>query len=250
MWNDLLPSVLDSSRFMAAIVDYLPILVMAVILGFISLAAYHKNQQEKKRQLAIQATADQLGLAYQQTRPVEFDGRIVKYKVLQQGSNRQSSNFIVAQTDQASLVLFDHRYTVGSGKNKSTHRQTVAWMTGQQLQAPHFILSPESWVDRLVDKISKKDIDFVEDPEFSKLHVLHGDDAEAIRKFFTSKRRAALNQLSRPTVECFPGEFILYRPGLQVSADKLKELMNEAFQLYQAFATDALDLSDASQLDA
>jgi hypothetical protein len=191
----------------------------------------------KKRQEKMQLVASELGLAYQVVQPGEYDGRLAKYSFLNHGSGRQKSNFIVATTDELSLVVFDYRYSSNSGKNRKMYNQTIAWVTSDQLVMPEFYISPESWLDRVGDFFLRQDIDFQEDPIFSKAFVLSGKNRDQIKQFFNAQRREALLKISLPSIECFPGELLFYRPGQLIAPDQLKSIMNEAFELYQAFAT-------------
>lgn len=228
--------VLPTAQLLADWAGIIPLLVFPIMIGLVLLSVWLTKRAAVKRRAQIQSMATELGLDYLQVRPGEFDGRITKYKLVHYGRNRQSSNFITAKTDELSLIIFDHEYTTGSGKSKKIHRQTVAWVISQQLHSPEFVLSPESWFDRIADLFSKKDIDIAQDPQFSKAFVLIGDDAEKIRQFFDNNRRDALLKIKPPTIESFAGEFMFYRPNRRAKPAEIKALMNEAFELYQAFA--------------
>lgn len=222
--------------FVNDIVALLPFLAAIVVIGLILLFAWRASKQAKKRQESLQSMATELGLRYQMTLPGEFDGRISKYELTQTGRDRRSYNFIVASTDELTLSIFDQQYTTGSGKHKHVIRQTVAWIIGKRLNVPPCTLAPESWMSRLADFFLRKDIDFPEDAEFSKAFVLSGKDPEPIRQYFDLQRRQALMKIKLPTIEFFPGELMFFRPGQIVQPAKLKELMDEAFQIYQAFS--------------
>lgn len=51
---------------------------------------------------------------------------------------------------------------------------------------PHFLLRPESGMDRIAEKLGVQDVDFEEFPVFSETFLLQGDDESAIRSFFTA----------------------------------------------------------------
>lgn len=221
----------------ARVEDFLGFLIVAIIALVIGGLAWTQLHKDKKRQEVMQKAANDLGLAFHPLQPGDLDGRLAKFRLLQKGSSQRSSNFIVASTDQLNLVLFDYRYSIGSGKNRRTLHQTIAWIASRHLAIPQFYISPESWLSRIGDMFVRQDIDFQQDPQFSKAFVVSGPDADQIRNFLDSKRRQALLQISLPTIECFPGELMFYRPGHLTPPDQLKPLMNEAFQLYQAFAS-------------
>lgn len=230
-------SILSTPLLLGGFQDFLwlfPLAFFALVAGGLIWLQFHNA---KKRQESMQKAAAELGLAYQVVQPGEYDGRLAKFNLLCTGSSRQTSNFIVASTEELDLIVFDYRYSSGSGKNRTIHNQTVAWITSQQLVLPQFYISPESWLSRIGDFFVRQDIDIPQDPEFSKTFVLSGPDADEIREFFNAKRREALLKVSLPTIECFPGELMFYRSGRLIPPDQLKALMNEAFALYQAFAT-------------
>lgn len=242
-WGDLKVSLLELP-LLGKFETLIPFVIFPLIFGLALFFAWLSKRAREKRKQDIQTIAGELGLEFLQVRPGEFDGRITKYKLIHYGRNRQSSNFVTAKTDELSLVIFDHEYTSGQGKSKKVHRQSVAWVISQQLKLPTFVLSPESWFDRLSNLFTKKDIDIAQDPEFSKAFVLLGESEDSIREFFNSDRREALLKIKMPTIEAFTGEFMFYRPGKRVAPAELKDLMSEAFSLYQAFVDKKVERVD------
>lgn len=106
---------------------------------------------------------------------------------------------------------------------------------------PEFVLYPETWMNRLGDKLLKEDIDFEDDPEFSQKYVLTGPDKTAVQEFFDARRRKALQEIQQiPTVEGSRNDLLFYRPSTRIAPAELKGLMSEAFSLYQAFASEAV----------
>jgi carbonic anhydrase len=57
------------------------------------------------------------------------------------------------------------------------------------ISLPKFTLAPEGWVSRLGDWFRKRDIDFVESPDFSRVYQLKGADEQAVRALFTPELR-------------------------------------------------------------
>lgn len=218
--------------------EFIPWIAMVVILGGSALVAWRKSVAQQRRRQQWIDQAKELGLTYQEVLPPELDGVRHALPLLNCGSNRRSGNVIVASTDQLSLILFDHQYTSGSGKNRSTHRQSVAWVYSGSLNLPTFYVAPETWLSWLGDQLFKRDIDFDDDTEFSSRIALSGPDRDAVSHFFDRSRRQKLLAIDLPTIEATTNGFLFYRPGKLIAPESLKSLMNEAFTLYQAFASD------------
>ncbi|MBX3423269.1 MAG: hypothetical protein KF752_17055 [Pirellulaceae bacterium] len=217
------------------LLNYLPYVATLAILVTIFVVAWFGNRSNLKRQQQFTQAATDLGLSYFEALSLDQVDSLSTFKLMNYGSSRLSSNVIRADTEQLSLTLFDYHYTSGSGKNRRTVRQTVAWVASPTLKLPEFRLSPEGLLDRLGDLLFKSDIDFQDDPEFSKRFLLTGPDQPAIGQFFDASRRRVLLNINLPTIEARPGAFIFYRPGQQVGPQDLKKLMSEAYCLYQAF---------------
>jgi len=214
----------------------LPVLVTVGIVLLLVFKGWSASKASQKRKEGFEKSAGELSLPFSRTVPFEQVEQLVQFPLMQRGSNKEFTNAIVAETDQLRLVLLDHKYVVGSGKNRATHRQTAAWVASNHLNMPSFNLYPESWYHRIGDLVMKKDIDFDDDPQFSHKFVLTGSDTASIREFFDVKRRQLLLKLNLPNVEAVRHGFIFYRPGRLIDPSELKSLMNEAFSLYQAFA--------------
>ncbi len=89
-----------------------------------------------------------------------------------------------------SAEVFDLVYrNVGSGGGgTTTSRQTMYAISSPQLNLPEFYLRPEGMMERILDKISRVDIDITERPVFSSKMLLYGKDEAAIRRLFTDPR--------------------------------------------------------------
>ena len=131
-----------------------PLLPMAFVVIFVAIAVLSQvtaSASRKKRTDSIQKSAEELALSFSQTASYEQSEQLVQFPLLQRGSNREYTNVVLAETDQLRLMLLDFKYVTGSGKNRSTHRQSVAWVASNQLDLPSFNLYPETWLHRIGD---------------------------------------------------------------------------------------------------
>ncbi|RMF41497.1 MAG: hypothetical protein D6753_09510 [Planctomycetota bacterium] len=209
---------------------FLPIVVMIVIgVAFVAWRYWY----EKKRRAAIMQFASQLGLSYSPSLLPGDDGVFQRFPISNRGRGRKATDAIVADSGEVRMVIFDYRYTTGSGKNSTTYRQTVALVHVPGLNLPEFALQPESFVHRLGEFFGVKDIDFDDDPTFSKKFLLQGADEEAIRAYMTPQRRRALLEYGDTCIEANGDDFLFYRTGKRAPADQIKPLMERAFGLLQ-----------------
>jgi hypothetical protein len=214
-------------------INFLPVIIVVAVLIFAVASVWLADISKKKRMRQVERAAGELSLVYRESLSDEDQLRLSVFPLMQMGGGGLSTNAVIADNDAARLILFDHKYTLGSGKNQSTHRQTVAWMTSDAMNLPQFSLSPESWWHRMGDLLTKQDIDFDEDPEFSNRFLLKGTDSADIRNFFNANRRQALLKINKPSIEAHGRGFIFFRPGQLVPTDQMKEFMNDAFSVFQ-----------------
>ena len=211
-----------------ALMVLLPLLVLPVLM-------LYALKKENNRKLNFKKASAELGLEYREKLlPAELD-YLSQFPLMQVGRGRSGSNVIVANTEALSLTFFDYRYTVGSGKNRSTSRQSVVLIQSPSLCLPQFVLSPESWIHRIGQLFGLNDINFEADPEFSKRYLLKGASEEQLRDFFTTERRKALMNISAPQIQTATDGFIFFRRSQRVQPAELKVLMEEAFQLHSLF---------------
>lgn len=108
-------------------------------------------------------------------------------ELFNRGRSKRVSNVITGEVEGSGVQVLDYRYTVGSGKNSSTYRQTVVAITTGGVGLPDFTLARESFFHKIGQAFGYQDIDFDRFPEFSKKFLLRGEDEAAIRTLFTRR---------------------------------------------------------------
>jgi hypothetical protein len=144
-----------------------PLLLFGAVVVILVGVVVYRNIQARKRTAALQLIAPQLGFSFsgaeQDRHPSTPD---LATALFDRGSRRKFSNVLIGNYSGLAASVFDYRYTTGGGKNSRTWNQTVIAFS-QELWLPEFELRPESFVDRIVDHITHKDIDFDSFPDFS-----------------------------------------------------------------------------------
>jgi hypothetical protein len=168
--------------------DFFWILV-AVIAAIALGGAAFAMLQERKRTQAWQEVARQPGFRFlgDQNDVLEKHGYL---RVFQTGDSQKMTNAVAIDSPAVRIVIGDFTYSTGSGKNRTTHRQTVCVLQSSVLKVPHFYLRPERWFwDAIGARLGRQDIDFDEDEAFSSAYVLQGDDEAAVRQRFDADVR-------------------------------------------------------------
>jgi hypothetical protein len=134
--------------------------------------------------------------------------------------------------------LFDYSFHVRGRRNRISHSVAVFRLSRARL--PRFELRPEDVLAKLAVVLGGQDVDFAEDPEFSKHFRLTCGDEEEVRKLFNTMLRT---QLKSCDLSC-EGEskwLVIYSKGV-VSAGKLSEFFDTARRLAREFERSARTL--------
>lgn len=220
------------------------IVILFTIVGLVVAAGVgYSIWAKKKRREGIQQLAGQLGIEYR-TELSQGDREVfAKFALASLGHDRVISNILVADSGEIRMVIFDYRYAVGSGKNKSTPKQTVVMAQSSQLSIPAFQLSPEGLFQKIAGLFGFADINFEEDPHFSKAFKLTGPNIDQIRAFFTAQRRKELVSQRDITLEGNHDHFLFYQSSRLWSIGEMKGLMGRAFALYAVMRSESDSLS-------
>jgi hypothetical protein len=140
-------------------------------------------------------------------------------------------DFLVEMNDRPRFAVFTWSWSAGN-------HQVVQTVMAHRLErdnAPHFLMRPEGVVDRIVDWMGSRDIDFVENEAFSRKYRLEGDDEPAIRTLF---RPEVLQRFARGEtwyVEGWGAWVFFYRQGRRVAPDAIARQMDETRRLAGLF---------------
>lgn len=220
--------------------DFVFPVIMLLIFIAILLAIYLANRHwEKKRREAVADLSSSLGLEFRESLIVEELGPLSTMELFTRGYDQTITNCVEGETEIAKIQIFDYRYTTGSGKHKSTTKQTVVVMTSPSIDVPAFSLIPEHFFSRIGNFFGMQDIDFDEHPQFSKMFQLKGPNEASIRAFFNSELMDFFCLLPDINTAAMPGGFIFFRPGKAIEPSTWKSLMDEGFRTYQALTAAA-----------
>ena len=217
--------------------------LLTVLIGVAAFAIV--QYLDYRRTQAIKAIAHQLGFTHRQTpqpgffyreTPGQFiDNRIRESVLCSRGRHRRLENVIEGKWKNQQLLVGDYAYTTGSGKNKSTHRQTIVVIDCAQPYLPPFALVPENIFHKISNFLGYTDINFNNYPQFSKRYRLTGPDEPAIRNCFTSDVLTFFEKHGSFCVESLGTVLLYYKRGYLVKPQEWQKLMNTACRVYSQF---------------
>ncbi len=213
----------------------IPFVVIGVMLSFMAAAWYLTSRYEKQRALQIEAVAGELGF---ESLPIPSDGRLAelqRFELLRRGRGNKAKNFLHRSSSDVDVLMFDHQYTVSSGKNSHTYRQSVVTIRSEQLSLPGFVISPEHFFHRIVTALGYQDIDFAEYPQFSKKYLLRGSDEAAIREALQSVNLDRLVEFNGICIEVAGNQLLVWYGGKRSKPEDLRKLFEKAFEIFVMF---------------
>lgn len=206
--------------------------VWAAVTGAAAACAGVYYLWEKARAAAFRRAAAALGL---KAGPEGYDRlpeTLKDLSLFKDGHSRRVENaFWSADLD---WLVFDYRYSVGSGKNQATYRQTVGAFLCRGRNLPAFKLAPQDLLDWVAVRFGGQDIDFPQDPAFSKAYRLRGDDEAAVRDFFSVGGTQYLAARPGWTVEAQGDWLAATRAKRRVPPKKLRDFVWDLQGLYGA----------------
>ena len=215
-----------------------PIIFIAVVLLLIGVGIFYSRHAEKKRREKFNEIAIEMGLTFFPNGDQNLLDRLHAFRMFNQGRARKMNNLVSGDSGEVQMAIFDYQYTTGSGKNATTHRQSIAALQSTALRCPDFTMRPEHFFDRIGGALGFQDIDFETHPQFSKLFVLQGSNEAALRTYLQPKLLEFFESKPGISVEAQPGMMFFYRSGKRVKPDEIKDLLAQAYEVFGQMVDD------------
>ena len=197
-------------------------IALAFVVVF-ALLIFVAQRMEKKRTEALRGVAAGMGLEFAETDETGLQSGFSGFMLFGHGRSRTIKNVAYGGVGDSAVMLFDYSYTTGSGKNSSTHPQTVAFLQSDGLDLPEFVARPEGLFDKIGQVLGYQDIDLPAHPEFSRRYTLRGTDERRIRAFFTGDVARFFEANAGLSVEAKFDRFILYRPNRRLAPEQWRD---------------------------
>ncbi len=222
-----------------------PVLIFFAIAGLVGFFIWLAYYLERIRREAMAALADRLGYDFSANDLWDIPERYAFMDLFSRGHSRSARNVINGECNGARVMLFDYRYTTGSGKNKSTHSRTpvVLEMPGQDF--PGFFLRREGFFDKVAAAVGFDDIDF-ESHEFSKKYYVKCADKRFAYDVVNARQMEFLLGLSDMNAE-MAGDTLVFHLGRKLDAPDLEWLHEAAMEFVANVPRFALERTAADR---
>lgn len=204
-------------------------LFIPAFIGLVIWLVIWSIRQEKKRRETLRVFAEGNGFEFLEKAADPQALGLPMIGLFKAGHSRHTSNILSGAFEGSAVRVFDYRYTTGSGKNSSTHHQTVVAVETGGALLPSFTLARENFFHKIGQAFGYQDIDFDDFPEFSKKYLLRGEDEEAIRDLFDVRIIDAYENGLACNVELRDGWLFVYQAGRRMKPEQFQPRIESAF---------------------
>lgn len=205
--------------------------LIIVIIFIVIIAVIISITNEKKRTEKFKQIAPQIGLRF-----IEDNHEKYSFKIFKKGHSQKIKNNLNGSYDGFSIDVFDYIFTIGYGRGRKTHKQTVAIVKLKNRILPKFNLGPESFFHRIGDLFGSHDIDFEQFPKFSKNYLLKGDSESEIRNIFNQKVIQYFEKQEYiRNIEANSDQILYYTLNHRFRPDELIEFLDQAIEVAKIF---------------
>ncbi|MBI5360137.1 MAG: hypothetical protein HZA48_06085 [Planctomycetes bacterium] len=198
---------------------------------FVIIGIAYSIYANKKRRQGMIAAAQQFGLSYSDTKSAAMNAAYPFITLFQKGHSRTAKNVLRGNMDKFAMELFDYRYTEGSGKNSSTHWNSVCILTVPEQKFKYILLRTEGFFDKVAGVFGYGDIQF-ESEEFNRRYYIKGDKEFALEFLSAEVREYLLARTKTPCMEMAGNALVFYFPRL-IKPEEYADLCIYALEFYK-----------------
>lgn len=219
--------------------DLFPFLFVIIIFAVIGFSIYYSWRKEKDRTAALEQVARDRMFTFRKTG--SDASAYQRFHLRARGRGHTVYNEMEGAADNVPVRLFDYRFTVGSGKNKRTYKQTVFEFESPQLNVVGFTIRPNQFWDGFRERFGKKSVEMHDETFNGNFNVYAHDDSErdhdAIRQLIDADvRHALLRQSNRMVIEGDGDRILIWRQNERVKPDAIGRAITDAKAIFDMLA--------------
>ena len=210
-----------------------PFLAIGGVIALIGGIVYLAWLMEKKRTEAMTAFAQAHGYVFEGNSP-ELIAQLAGFKLFNQGRARTAKNLMRGAKDPGAIRICDYQFTTGSGKHQQVHQQTIVVLATPGRVAPHFFVRRQrALFDALGKVFGGQDINFEDDPTFSKAYVLQTNgDEQQLRGFMSAGLRDTLSKMADKNLMMeVDGDTLVLHQGKRLKPEQIEALVADAINI-------------------
>ena len=191
----------------------------------------YRRKRARERTQIMRAAARQLGWTFFAEAPLSYIRGLDRFTLFDQGHGKQIINLMCGEASGTKAAVFDYIYITGSGKNSSTHSQSVVYLEPADLRLPYFSLRSEGVMSKVLAAFGYQDIDFGQRPEFSRQYLLRGLDEPAIRQTFNDPVLSFYESYPGTCTDAGGNQLFLFRSGYEFQPQEIQSYVGLALQV-------------------
>ena len=223
---------MDRAELERVLFRLVPIAIAIVVAVLIFI---YRKKKANERMLAMQQAAAQLGWTFAAKPPMNYIAGLDRFTLFNQGHSKQILNMMYGEANGIKTAVFDYVYTTGSGKNATTHYQSVVYLEPPNINLPYFSLRPESLMSKVFSAFGYQDIDFGQRPAFSKEYLLRGQDEQGIRGVFNDSLLSFYEGYQGICTDAGGNQILLFRPNTRFQNQDIQPYVGLALSLLNLF---------------
>lgn len=195
--------------------QFIPVLlIICGIVAIVITVAAVSSHLERRRREKIEKWAAEADWRFDPA-AIGIEPVLSELPLFSTGHSRKACNLVAKRSAHGAdeFWIFDYEYTVGHGKHRRTHRQTIAAFPNIAANLPAFQLGPESFFHKIASSFGYQDIDFEAHPMFSKKFLLRGAEEQAIRALFSADLISRIEPLDNTSLEGDGAAIICFQAG-------------------------------------
>lgn len=233
----------------------LPALIPVLIAGAVAFTVFYiRNARARARQKELEQLAQQLGMSFSAADTFGLLQQLKSFDLFRRerrwlGRAGKIKNVMRGLVGDTEVFLFDYTYVIYA--NNSTRRitQTVFFANNKEWYLPEFRLKPEGWSQKLLSVFDKSDINFPENPDFSKRFWLSGEFESLIRKKFSPAVQDFLCENPPAHLEGNNFYLLAYKPRKTMNADEAGAFFQHCCRMVKLFQQEGkLELLNLAEL--
>jgi hypothetical protein len=223
--------------------------IIVIVGGIVIVAVIAERRAEKKRTEQLSQLAAEMAFSFEPSGDALLAVGLGRLPLFNRGHSRKTKNVLRKLVRGTEVIVLDHQYTIGHGKSRQTHKQTVVvFHPSDRADLPDFEMRPKSLFHRIGALFGYQDINFESHPKFSKSYLLRGNDESAIRAAFTPAVLEFFEQHpDKWSVEAHSAWIVIVRGNAQrsfrissgprrVDPTAIAQLLADATKVYLLFA--------------
>jgi len=212
-------------------------LIITVFFSIAGLVIFIAWFYDKKRSEDLKAIANSLNFSFERKGDEFLISMNDDFELFSHGRSKKIYNVMNGRSGDMDITIMDYQYTVGGGKNSSTHAQTIIMVQSNQLELPPFTLTPETVFHKIGSVFGYQDIDFASHPKFSKQYLLRGDDEEYIKETFKEELLDFYEKDKTLNTEAEYDKFVYYKANKKLAPKEIHGFLQESIDLYGLLKT-------------